>query len=207
MDPEKEVEFAAAFDRLNNALAIRFINPFWQVSEWWTGAGDKVKRDAKVVRDFALDIIQKRRAQAQQESGNKDLLQRFMDLSNEGEALSDDMLVDSVLNFLIAGRDTTAQALSWTFYLMHRSTASPEIMQQLVEETDDVLAGGLPTYESTKRQKYAEACFHEALRLYPRFVQYRDIIRVPPFVGPSTDFAHSRQSWIHLVCRQTARSV
>ncbi|CAO3570764.1 unnamed protein product [Mortierella alpina] len=167
VDPEKEVEFAAAFDRLNNALALRFINPLWQVSEWWTGAGDKVKKDTKVVRDFALGIIQKRRAQGQQESRNKDLLQRFMDLSNEGEVLSDDMLVDSVLNFLIAGRDTTAQALSWTFYLMHRSTASPEIMQQLVEETDDVLAGGLPTYESTKRQKYAESCFHEALRLYP----------------------------------------
>ncbi|KAG9324836.1 hypothetical protein KVV02_001581 [Mortierella alpina] len=172
VDPEKEVEFAAAFDRLNSALAVRFINPFWQVSEWWTGVGDKVKKDAKVVRDFAMEIIQKRRAQdqGQQEQEaprSKDLLQLFMDLSNEGEPLSDDMLVDSVLNFLIAGRDTTAQALSWTFYLMHRATASPEILEYLVEETDDVLAGGLPTYESTKRQKYAEACFHEALRLYP----------------------------------------
>ncbi|KAF9956547.1 hypothetical protein BGZ72_002681 [Mortierella alpina] len=176
VDPEKEVAFAAAFDRLNNYLALRFIAPFWQVTEWWTGIGEEVKKDAQIVRDFALRIIQKRRQQdqklnqgqqEQQAPRNRDLLQLFMDLSNEGETISDDMLIDSVLNFLIAGRDTTAQALSWTFYLMHRSSASPEIVRQLVEETDDVLAGGLPTYESTKQQKYAEACFHEALRLYP----------------------------------------
>ncbi|KAF9574938.1 hypothetical protein EC968_004939 [Mortierella alpina] len=174
LDPEKELEFAAAFDRLNSALAGRFLMPFWQVSEWWTGVGDQIRKDSKVVRDFALNIIHRRREQQQekehesdQSPRNRDLLQLFMDLSDEGEALSDDMLVDSVLNFLIAGRDTTAQALSWTFYLMHRSIASPEMMKRLVEETDDILAGGLPSYESTKRQKYAEACFFEAVRLYP----------------------------------------
>ncbi|KAF9936569.1 hypothetical protein BGZ70_006770, partial [Mortierella alpina] len=50
---------------------------------------------------------------------------------------------------------------------MHRSSASPQILEKLVNETEDVLAGSLPTYESTKHQKYAEACFYEALRLYP----------------------------------------
>ncbi|CAO3570767.1 unnamed protein product [Mortierella alpina] len=168
VDPEKEVAFAAAFDRLNNSLANRALTPTWRLRDWWTGNDIKIKRDSKEVRDFALKIIQKRRSEEDDEGPrNKDLLQLFMDLNNEGETLSDDMLIDSVLNFVIAGRDTTAQALSWTFYLMHRATASPEILEQLVKETDDVLAGGLPTYESTKQQKYAEACFHEALRLYP----------------------------------------
>ncbi|KAF9943755.1 Protein kinase alk2, partial [Mortierella alpina] len=168
VDPEKEVAFAAAFDRLNNSLANRALTPSWRLRDWWTGNDVKIKRDSKEVRDFALKIIQKRRSEEGEEGPrNKDLLQLFMDLNNEGETLSDDMLIDSVLNFVIAGRDTTAQALSWTFYLMHRATASPEILEQLVKETDDVLAGGLPTYESTKQQKYAEACFHEALRLYP----------------------------------------
>ncbi|KAG0199101.1 hypothetical protein BGX28_007555 [Mortierella sp. GBA30] len=174
VDPEKAVEFAAAFDRLNHGISGRFMTPLWRLKDWWTGNGAQVRKDVKVVREFALEIIQKRRQQQHEKQGdqqqkprNKDLLQLFMDLSDEGEALSDDMLIDSVLNFVIAGRDTTAQALSWTFYLMHRSNTSPEILKQLVQETDDILAGGLPTYESTKQQKYAEACFYEALRLYP----------------------------------------
>lgn len=57
--------------------------------------------------------------------------------------------------------------ISWTFYLMHRAGSDPEIAAKLRKEADDILQGGLPTYESTKKQRYAEACFYEALRLYP----------------------------------------
>ncbi|CAO3570765.1 unnamed protein product [Mortierella alpina] len=174
VDPGKEVPFAAAFDRLNSDISDRPNSANWRLRDWWTGKGDEIKRDSKLVRSFALEIIHQRRREEQEKEDqgdqaprNKDLLQLFMDMSKEGEALSDEMLIDSVLNFVIAGRDTTAQALSWTFYLMHRSSASPQILEQLVNETDNVLSGGLPTYESTKHQKYAEACFYEALRLYP----------------------------------------
>ncbi|KAF9584844.1 hypothetical protein BGW38_004960 [Lunasporangiospora selenospora] len=66
-----------------------------------------------------------------------------------------------------AGRDTTAQALSWTFYLLHRSQSNPDVIKRLREEGDTILHGGSPTYEDTKKQKYAEACFYEALRMYP----------------------------------------
>ena len=175
VDPEKEVEFAAAFDRLNTDVAERPGTAYWRFKDWWTGKGDQIRKDSKLVRDFVRGIIQERRKQDQERDRqgdkaprNKDLLQLFMDLSKEGDPLSDDMLIDSVLNFVVAGRDTTAQALSWTFYLLHRSSTSPDILERLVKETDDVLAGGLPSYESVKNQKYAEACFHEALRLYPR---------------------------------------
>lgn len=111
---------------------------------------------------------QKEGQEAPEGTGQKDLLQLFMDMKlDNGEVLSDDMLVDSVLNFVIAGRDTTAQALSWMFYLMHRSEADLNVWKRMVQETDELLAGGHPTYESTKQQKYAESCFYEALRLYP----------------------------------------
>ncbi|KAG0006212.1 hypothetical protein BGZ80_002533 [Entomortierella chlamydospora] len=171
-DPEQEVEFAAAFDRLNHGIAGRTFLPFWRLKDWWTGNGKQVEKDTKVVREFAHKIINERREKQQSQgttskNEKKDLLQLFMDLGDGDEHLSDEMLVDSVLNFIIAGRDTTAQALSWMFYLMHRDAAQPEIVQKLVKETDDLLQGGLPTYESTKQQKFSEACFHETLRLYP----------------------------------------
>ncbi|ORZ09065.1 cytochrome P450 [Lobosporangium transversale] len=181
-DPEHPTEFAVAFDHLNHLLAGGASTPFWGLKLWLTGRGKQIAKDSKFVREYALNIIQDRRNNQTSPSlaakhGNphqKDLLQLFMDVGtdnvgnvDEATKLSDDMLVDSVLNSLIAGRDTTAQALTWTFYLMHRTQAGPELVQKLVKETEEVLKGEKPTYESTKQQKYAEACFNEALRLYP----------------------------------------
>ncbi|KAG0365159.1 cytochrome P450 [Gamsiella multidivaricata] len=166
-DPEKEVEFAAAFDRLNATVSSRlFLGP-WKLIEWLTGTDKKVAKDNKIVVDFALDIIRSRRANGYHKP-QKDLLQLFIDLKDEnGEILSDDILKDSILNFIIAGRDTTAQALSWMFYLMHRSSTDKNIVHKLRQEIKDVLGDDLPTYESSKKMKYAEACLYEALRLYP----------------------------------------
>ncbi|KAF9438569.1 hypothetical protein BGZ76_006789 [Entomortierella beljakovae] len=174
-NPEKEVEFATSFDRLNASLMERVVLPTWRIRDWWTGNGKVVERDTKIVHDFAYGVIRKRREQitaGEKSEDNRDLMQLFMNAKDEhGEDLSDEMLKDELINMILAGRDTTAQALSWMFYLMHRSESNTEIISQLINEVDGVLGGLNPTYESTKRQKYAEACFHEALRLYPSVPQ------------------------------------
>ncbi|KAF9908372.1 Protein kinase alk2, partial [Lobosporangium transversale] len=165
--PGDEVPFAAAFDRLNHALSERLMIPIWKLKDWWNGELDQVDKDTKVVNEFAYRVIRHRRKHGNQKD-HKDLMQLFMETADEnGEPLTDEMLKDTLNNFILAGRDTTAQALSWTFYLIHRQGANRNIVQKLVEETDTILQGGAPTYESTKQQKYAESCFHEALRLYP----------------------------------------
>ncbi|KAG0336550.1 hypothetical protein BG000_006456 [Podila horticola] len=170
-DLEQEVEFATAFDRLNTSLSNRFSNPVWKFTQWWTGEQEQIKRDAKIVYDFAYGVIQRRREQGFQKQ-HKDLMQLFMEAEDEDDKpLSTVMLKDTLMNFVIAGRDTTAQALSWMFYLIHRSSARKEILEKLQEETDRILKGGYPTYETTKQQKYAEACLHETLRLYPSVPQ------------------------------------
>ncbi|KAF9939472.1 hypothetical protein BGZ65_010401 [Modicella reniformis] len=172
-DPEREVEFATAFDRLNHALSYRVISPIWRLKDWWTGNGKVVEQDTKTVHEFAYNVIRKRReilAEGKQDC--KDLMQLFMDARDENDQpLSDEMLKDELINMVLAGRDTTAQALSWMFYLMHRTDVNSDIMNQMTQEIDNVLKGGLPTYESTKQQKYAEACFLETLRLYPSVPQ------------------------------------
>ena len=69
--------------------------------EWWTGVDKQVAKDKKTVVEFSLDIIRKRR-QTGYHKPQKDLLQLFMDLTDDnGEPLSDDMLKDSILNFII----------------------------------------------------------------------------------------------------------
>ncbi|KAF9436992.1 hypothetical protein BGZ76_002347 [Entomortierella beljakovae] len=165
--PEEEVEFAAAFDRLNTIVFNRMFDGFWQFNEWRTGTNKQVAKDKKIINEFALHIVQSRRKNGYSKP-QKDLLQLFMDMDTEdGSKLSDDMLCCLVLNFIIAGRDTTAQALSWMFYLLHRQSADPNVVSSLISEIDDVLLGGEPSYDSCKKMKYAEACLYEALRLYP----------------------------------------
>ncbi|KAF9940795.1 hypothetical protein BGZ75_005922 [Mortierella antarctica] len=165
--PGDEVPFAAAFDRLNHALSERLVSPLSGLKEWMHGTAGQVDRDVEIVNKFAYDVIRKRRQETDRKD-RKDLMQLFMDTEGEdGEPLSDEMLKDTLNNFILAGRDTTAQALSWMFYLLHRSSADHSMVKKLMEETDRELQGGYPTYESTKLQKYAESCFYEALRLYP----------------------------------------
>jgi cytochrome P450 len=65
---------------------------------------------------------------------------------------------------LIAGHETTAQALTWTWYLLSKN---PEPERRLHEEIESVLQGRVPTFEDLPRLRYTEMVFAEALRLYP----------------------------------------
>ncbi|KAF9321598.1 hypothetical protein BG003_000914 [Podila horticola] len=160
-NPEEEVEFATAFDRMNAVVFNRLFDASWRLREWYTGVNKQVVRDKKIVVDFALGIIRKRREEGYNRP-QKDLLQLFMDSEgDDGKPLSEEMLKDLCLNFIIAGRDTTAQALSWMFYLLHRSTANKDILPKLVGEIDSSLGNRSPTYEVLRQMKYAEACLYE----------------------------------------------
>ncbi|KAI8358585.1 cytochrome P450 [Mortierella sp. GBAus27b] len=164
---EHEVPFAVSFDDLTEICTERLRDPIWKMRERLTGVHKDAQYHKKLIRDHSLELIQKRRREGYHAS-KKDLLQLFMEVrDDDGKPLSDELLIDIILNFTIAGRDTTAQALSWMFYLLHRDVSDKDIIKNLTQEVDDVLGGGDPTYDTYKRQKYAEACFHEALRIYP----------------------------------------
>ena len=146
-----------AFDRLSATVSDRLFKGPWRLVEWLSGADKQVAKDKKIIVDFSLEIIRNRRVEGYHKP-QKDLLQLFIDLKDDnGEHLSDDMLKDSILNFIIAGRDTTAQALSWMFYLLHKSSTDKSKVRKLQEEIDNVLGDNMPTYESSKQMKYAEA--------------------------------------------------
>jgi len=126
----------------------------------------------------------------EEEEGNSDLLSAFMRLRDEkGQPFSDLYLKDMILNFLIAGRDTTANLLTWTAYLVAQH---PEVEEKLLEEHRRVLSGvvgeGNPSGEDgsgdhppsrkeegkvvltgslLKKLKYTQQVLEEALRLYP----------------------------------------
>ncbi|KAJ3100155.1 Protein kinase alk2 [Physocladia obscura] len=164
MTATSRVPFAVAFDSVQTKVFLRFLTPLWQTQEALFGA-KKHTDNIKIIRDFGLDII-KRKRQGEVPEGNNDLLSLLLKVPDEnGNPPSDELLVDYVMNFLIAGRDTTAQALSWTFYLLH---TNPNVFIELQKEIGAVLDGAAPTYDQIKNaMPYANAVFHESLRLYP----------------------------------------
>jgi fatty acid omega-hydroxylase len=112
---ESNHEFTHAFDRCQQLCNDRFRNPFFGLSRFvGTPAEREIKATMGVMRDFALGIIKgRRRSLAAGEKLGPDLISRFVESAGDDDPISDDELVDIVINFLIAGRDTTACALSW----------------------------------------------------------------------------------------------
>jgi cytochrome P450 len=78
--------------------------------------------------------------------------------------MTDRQLRDEVMTLLLAGHDTTALALTWTFVLLAQH---PEVEARLLDEVDGVLEGRPPTAADTPRLRYTEQVFTETLRLYP----------------------------------------
>ena len=81
-----------------------------------------------------------------------------------GEGLTDQELRDEILTFFAAGHSTTANALSWAWYLL---ATHPDARTRFHEEVDRVLQGRMPSAEDLEHLPYTRAVFDESLRLYP----------------------------------------
>jgi cytochrome P450 len=114
--------------------------------------------DALVAR-----IIAERRASA---ADHGDLLSMLLSArdAETGEGMSDRQLRDEILTIMLAGHETTANALSWCWYLL---AEHPEAEARLHEELERVLGGRAPRREDIPELKYTRMVIEETLRLYP----------------------------------------
>lgn len=84
---------------------------------------------------------------------------------DDGSALTDRQLRDESMTMFLAGHETIATALSWTFYLLSQN---PHIADLLHAEVDAVLEGGrTPSVDDLPRLDYAHRVLSESMRLYP----------------------------------------
>ncbi|KAG2554470.1 cytochrome P450 704B1-like [Panicum virgatum] len=138
-----ENSFAQAFDAANIIVTLRFIDPLWRLKRFFhVGSEALLEQSIKLVDEFTYSVIRRRkaeiveaRASGKQEKIKHDILSRFIELGETGEdsgGLGDDKsLRDVVLNFVIAGRDTTATTLSWFTYM---AMSHPEVAEKLRRE-------------------------------------------------------------------------
>jgi cytochrome P450 len=108
------------------------------------------------------DIIRQRRSVEEKH----DLLGLLMAARDEetGERMNDAQLRDEVMTLLLAGHETTATGLAWTFHLLAQH---PEVEATLHAEVDAALGGRTPTVADLPRLRYVGCVFEEAMRLFP----------------------------------------
>jgi cytochrome P450 len=107
-------------------------------------------------------IIEQRRASGQM-SG--DLLSVFLQAhDDEGVGMTDRQLHDEIMTLFLAGHETTANVLSWTWFLLG---LNPEVEEKLIEELRRVLGGRVPTPADLPQLVYTDMVLRESMRLYP----------------------------------------
>jgi cytochrome P450 len=96
--------------------------------------------------------------------GGEDLLGLLVDARADGQGLNDEEIRDEAMTLFLAGHETTAVTLAWTWSLL--STA-PDVEAALHEEVDRVLGGRMPAADDLDRLVYTRAVVAESMRLYP----------------------------------------
>jgi cytochrome P450 len=108
-------------------------------------------------------LIHARRASGEDKGDLLAMLLRAQD-EDDGTVMTDQQLRDEILTLFLAGHETTALVLTWTFYLLAQH---PEVEARLHAELQGVLNGRAPHIEDRPQLKYTEQIILESMRLYP----------------------------------------
>jgi cytochrome P450 len=127
-----------------------------------TPANRRFHRTARRLDEIVFGIINERRA-SQTDRG--DLLSMLLAAQDDdGGQMTDQQLRDEAMTLFLAGHETTALVLTWTWYLLAQN---PDAEARLHAELDSALSGRAPTMADLPALKYADQIIKEALRLYP----------------------------------------
>jgi cytochrome P450 len=157
LDDETTATIQAALEPLGARFepdARRFLLP-----NWLPTAENRDFHDAiGTLEDILDDIVAERRAMG---TDGDDLLGVLLRAQERGEQ-TDRQLRDELVTMLLAGHDTTALTLTYTFFLLDQN---PEVRRKLYAELDDV--GDDPTFADVRNLEYTDRVLNEAMRLYP----------------------------------------
>jgi len=103
-------------------------------------------------------------AHRQRSSHGSSLLDLMLAVSPDGGPGSEQSLRDQVITIFLAGYETVANALSWTWYLLSQN---PDCERRFHDEIDHELPGRLPAFDDLPRLRYVEMVLAESMRLYP----------------------------------------
>jgi len=129
----------------------------------WFGITKKYLDLIKQSDHIIYDVIEKRKNSKQNKD---DLLAMLMDVtySDTGKGMTLTQLRDEALILFVAGFETTANALTWLWYLLDKH---PAVVEKLQQEANLVLTNGSPTFEDLRKLEYTKQVIQETMRIYP----------------------------------------
>ncbi|KAJ9177695.1 hypothetical protein P3X46_012885 [Hevea brasiliensis] len=176
-----DVEFSKAMDDTEETLFFRHLTPEWfwklqrslRIGQEW-----KMQRAWKTLDRLSAEYISRKRKQLSNQSplpengsDGVDLLTSYMsDAEIMGSKPDDKFLRDTIINLLLAGRDTTSSALTWFLWLVSKN---PQVESKIREELkeiipkDDAENWRIFNPQELNRLVYLHGALCESLRLYP----------------------------------------
>ena len=152
-----------AISTIQEFMVRQTIQPY--LNPWFAISGELRRHEGMRARAFGVlhDYIRRRR----EEEPGHDLLQILMDARySDGSAMSDDLVVSESMQLLVAGHETSSNALSWILYLL---SSRPDFVERVRQEFDEVLGEEPLCFSDVPKFEFTTQVILEALRLYPPF--------------------------------------
>jgi cytochrome P450 len=188
-DSEVTADVLAVRDEVNTIMGLyNFLVAFPRlesVLHWPIPGVIKFRRSRAKLDAVIASMIASRRALSRSQLEHRgDLLSMLMAARDEeasGKRMSDTQVRDELLTIFLAGYETVANALTWTWYLLSQN---PAASAKMYAEVDAVLGTSTATVDDFPRLKYTEQVFAESMRLYPPAWAMGRQSTVPIELGP-----------------------
>lgn len=159
-------------------------------------ANRRFRRAAQRLDQFIFELIADRHARS---TDQPDLLSVLVRMSEKSpKKMTDRKVRDQILTFFLAGHETVASALTWTWYLL---AANPDVTEKLHSELNKVLNGRLPEVSDLESLSYAKMVFAESMRICPPVwiigrCALRDV-NINGHIIPKGSYVHVSQFLMH----------
>ncbi|KAA8533810.1 hypothetical protein F0562_031327 [Nyssa sinensis] len=172
-------QFMKALDDSNVIVFWRYVDLLWRIKRFLNiGLEATLKQNIKIIDNFIYELIRRKREQMENgthDKGKEDILSRFlMESEKDPENMTDQYLRDITLSFITAGKDTSANTLTWFFYMLCKHPLVQEKVAHEVREAsgaeDNLSTDEFPnklTEATLDKMQYLHAALTETLRLYP----------------------------------------
>jgi cytochrome P450 len=161
---DQDIDFIShTISTVQEFMVRQTIQPY--LNPWFALSGELRRHEEMRTSAFGilLDYIQRRR----KEAPGHDLLQILMDARySDGEGMSDELVLSESMQLLVAGHETSSNALSWLIYLL---SSRPDCIERIRQELDSVLGGRPLSFSDVPKFEFTTQIINEALRLYPPF--------------------------------------
>lgn len=144
--------------------SIALFLPDWVVDRGLWPSARRLDEASGVLDDLIYGMIRERRADGRDHGDLLSMLLAAEDVDGDGAGMTDRQVRDEAMTLFLAGHETTANALAWTWFLI---SEHPEVEARLHDELDRVLGGRNPDAADLPDLRYTRRVLAESMRLYP----------------------------------------